>query len=272
LPTPEEIQSLLADAKFWAQIQSEHTWILLSVLPRLRPIYTRQLSSFQRKFAALVDNIETIELRWAQSPEQQEQISAQAAALIREAQQLNNEFVVLLNELITVYPETDMALLLKHMRMESQHFGQVLNLLQLALPPENQPLPPESIESFLRELIFWSRDQREHSQLLRTTLPELTANDRETLTGFERQWRALELSARRLLESLPIPGQITETIIAEIRRLALMARNLALEYIRFQEELLSRYPDHVPRFILRHMLKETRRFLEELRASSFFVF
>ncbi|HHT71442.1 MAG TPA: DUF2935 domain-containing protein [Firmicutes bacterium] len=272
MPTSEEIGSLLAQVRFWADIQSEHARILLTVLPRLRPIYANELSSFQRRFADLVSQVENIELRLRQSPQQQTELLAQAATLVREAQRLNEEFLTFLGELMPVYPETDSTLLLNHMRMESRHLGAILLRLELALPPQSQPLPPETVESFLRKLVFWTKDQREHSQLLRATLPGLTAADRENLLRFEREWRALELSARRLLEALSLPGQVPEAITAEVRRLALMARNLVLEYLRFLEELLGRYTDPNSRFLLRHMMKEARRFTEDLRASRFLIF
>ena len=262
MPIPSDIRSLLNDVKFWADIISEHAQILLSVLPRLRPIYAQQLLSFQRRFADLVHRIENIELSLIQTPEEQEEILTQAAIIVRQAQQLNSAFMTLLSEL----------LLLQHMRLESQQLAQVLQLLELALPPQNQPLSAPTTESFLQQLEFWTRDQREHSQLLRATLPGLTVADREALTRFEREWRALEQASRRLREALTMPGQTPEMVNAEVRRLALMARNLALEFIRFQEDLMGRYRDATSRFILRHMLKETRRLTEELRASGFLIF
>ena len=85
MPTSEEIGSLLAQVRFWADIQSEHARILLTVLPRLRPIYANELSSFQRRFADLVSQVENIELRLRQSPQQQTELLAQAATLVREA-------------------------------------------------------------------------------------------------------------------------------------------------------------------------------------------
>ncbi|MGI6128727.1 MAG: DUF2935 domain-containing protein [bacterium] len=271
MPIPNKVQSLLADVRFWANNQSEHGQILLSVLPRLRPIYTEQLASFRRRFANLESAIENIELRLMQNPEMQEQVLAQAVTVVREGQQLNRDFIALLNELLMVYPEADYSLLLHHILTESHKLAEKLRLLELALPPQNQPLPRQTPESFLQQLEFWTRDQREHGQLLRATLPGLTMNDREALLRFERKWRALEQTVRRLREALTLPGQTSELLNAEIRRLVLMTRNLALEYARFLENLLSRYNDPTSRFTIRHMLKETRKFIEELRESDYFI-
>ncbi|HHY92244.1 MAG TPA: DUF2935 domain-containing protein, partial [Firmicutes bacterium] len=186
-----------------------------------------------------------------------------------DAETVNEEFRAFISDLVTLYPETDLALLLQHMLMETDHFAVQLTAIALTLPPQNQTPPPRTLEDFLADLEFWARDQREHTVLLRAFLPNVGSEDRTTLARFERDYRAIEQSARRLREAITAPGQSPEALTTEARRLAMVARNLTLEFIRFQEDLLSRYTDPASRFLIRHMLKESRRFIEELRASGY---
>ncbi|HHV57372.1 MAG TPA: DUF2935 domain-containing protein [Firmicutes bacterium] len=260
----------LGTIEFWAEIQSEHPQILLSVLPHLQERYARELRRLQRAFDDIARRAENLRVRLERAPDEETgEVATAAAALARDARRGNDEFRALLRELVTIYPETDLALLLQHMLMETEHFAEELTAIEPTLPPQNQPPPPPTLEGVLTELQFWARDQREHAVLLRAFLANVSAEDRAALARFERDYRALEQSARRLREAATVPGQPPEALTTEARRLAMVARNLTLEFIRFQEDLLNRYTDPASRFLIRHTLREARRFIEELRASGY---
>jgi hypothetical protein len=264
----------LATIEFWAEIQSEHPQILLSVLPHLQERYARELRRFQPAFDEIARRAENLRARLEAAsetapPETMEEVATAAATLVRDSRAVNQEFRTFLRDLKVLFPDTDPALAIQHILMETDHFEQELEAIELTLPP--QSLPPRRLtwEDFLNNLEFWTRDEREHTLLLRAFLPNVRPEDRTALARFERDYRSLEQAARRLREAASIPGQSPETLTTEARRLTMVGRNLTLEFIRFQEDLLSRYTYANSRFLLRHMLKESRRFVEELRASGF---
>jgi len=264
----------LATIEFWAELQSEHPQILLSVLPHLQERYARELRRFQRVFDETARRAENLRARLEAALETElgpamEEVATAAATLVRDARAVNQEFRAFLRDLKVVFPETDPALAIQHVLMETDHFERELEAIELTLPPQNQPPRRITWEDFLNRLEFWARDEREHTLLLRAFLPNVRPEDRTALARFERDYRSLEQAARRLRDGASLPGQSPEVLTTEARRLAMVGRNLTLEFIRFQEDLLSRYTDAGSRFLLRHMLKESRRFVEELRASGF---
>ncbi|MGI6603574.1 MAG: DUF2935 domain-containing protein [Firmicutes bacterium] len=275
MPAPlyDWTMSSLESIEFWAEITSEHPQILLSVLPHLQERYARDLRNFQREFANLADQADNLASRLGTTPGQvPEEVASDMALLVQRARSLNQEFDAFLRELATIYPESELALLIQHMILESRRFEEELNRMEPVLPPQNEPPPTPTLAKFLEDLAYWNRDMQEHAALLRAFLPNITLGDRNTLAQFERNYRSLMLTVRRLREALTLPGQAIGALEAEARRLAMLTRNLTLEFIRFQEDLLSRYLDHASRFLLRHMLKEDRRLLEELRASGYLFF
>lgn len=272
-PAREILLTDLDTVEFWAEIQSEHPQILLSVLPHLQERYVRELRRFQRAFDDIARRAENLRARLEGSPETEpEQVVAATAVLVRDARAVNEQFLELLRDLEVIYPETDLAALIRHIVLESERFMEELQAIELTLPPQSQPSPEPTLQGFLRDLAFWARDQREHTATLRAFLPNISPDDRATLARFERDFRSLEQAAHRLREALTLPGQSPEFLATEARRLAMVARNLVLEFIRYQEDLLSRYTDSTSRFLIRHMLKESRRFVEELRTSGFLAF
>lgn len=268
--TRDTLLQELAIIELWATIQSEHPQILLSVLPHLQKRYASELRRFQRAFDEAARRAENLRARLEAAPEAEfptamEEVATAAATLVRNARAINQEFRAFLRDLKVIFPETDPALAIQHVLMETDHFEQELETTELTLPPQNQPSRPLTWENFLNNLEFWARDQREHTLLLRAFLPNIRPEDRTLLGRFERDYRSLEQAARRLREAASFPGQSPEVVTTEARRLAMVGRNLTLEFIRFQEDLLSRYTDAGSRFLLRHMLKESRRLVEELR-------
>lgn len=172
----EPAGSLLDEARFWTRIMREHALFIRLGLPANRPDLIKQAKSFQRLFAMLHKQVNSVPRL---NPRLVGRLKRAIIALIGYKQRILRLLVSCRLPGNALYP-----LLIDHIMREAQHF---LSLLS-GSSPKNR------LEALLLTEVFWLRIMKEHIEFVKQLLDP-------SERGLLEQTEAFRATFSRLLET-----------------------------------------------------------------------